>query len=258
MAAVSVLRRYALTAATILVAAVWFVMLRPTAMGGPATYMMVRGSSMTGTLGSGDLIVVIAADHYDIGDVIAYRIPDGPGKGDLVIHRIIGGDDSGYVTQGDANRQPDPWRPGVSDIDGKLQWRVAGLGQYLVLGHNPPVLGLIWALVAFVLTLALTAPKRTWEYTKVMGLRHWPLAPAERPSWTTQAVYRRDIRAHGDVLQVWSKTDKEWIDVLVPEDKFGRVTWFGGSTIEFGDPMVVEATEEEVDDYLAVAAGGTR
>ena len=253
------LKRHALTAATILVAAVWFVALRPTSLGGPTTYVIVRGASMTRTLSAGDLVVTTAQGSYSVGDIVAYHIPSGPGKGDLIIHRIIGGDASGYITEGDANRSPDPWHPAGSDIAGKLVIRVAGFGQVFILTHNPMAFGTIWSLVAFVLVFSLTtAGRAAWSYTKVVGLRHWPLAPAERPSWVTQTVYRFDAPGpNAKKIQFWSSRDGTWLDLDAFADKAGRDTWFGGPMIEFGDPMAVDASEAEVQAFIEAVDRGT-
>src|ERR1700674_4625199 len=108
------------TAATIAVAVVWFVALRPVALGGPASYLIVHGYSMSGTLAPGDLVVTMAQGAYSVGDAIVYHVPSGAGRGLLVVHRIIGADPSGYRMQGDANSYQDPWRPKNSDIVGHL------------------------------------------------------------------------------------------------------------------------------------------
>jgi signal peptidase len=253
----AILKRHALTAATVLAAVVWFVALRPASLGGPATYVIVHGTSMTGTLNSGDLVMSSAQPHYSVGDVIVYHVPDGPGKGDLIVHRITGGDATGYVTKGDANSSPDPWRPAASDIAGKLTVRVPGFGQFFVLTHNPPVIGAIWGLVAFVLVFLLVPGGRTvWKYSKAFGLDHWPLAPNERPTWVTQTLYRTDQRGSGArAFQVWSGRDKAWLDLLAFDNSAGSAVWFGSPVIEFGDPMIVEATEAEVEAYIAYPGG---
>src|ERR1700736_586955 len=108
------------TAATIAVAVVWFVALRPVALGGPASYIVVHGHSMGGALAPGDLFVTMAQGAYSIGDAIVYRVPSGAGQGLLVVHRIIGVDSAGYTMQGDANSYQDPWRPKTSDVLGRL------------------------------------------------------------------------------------------------------------------------------------------
>lgn len=141
-------------AATFLVVAAWFLALRPTTLGGPATYIIVHGHSMDGTLASGDLIVAQAQDGYVQGEVVVYRVPDGAAKGRLVVHRIVGGDPTGFVTQGDANTFLDVWRPRTSDVVGKIAFQVAGFGLLVATAGNPLVLGGVWGIVAFLATLA--------------------------------------------------------------------------------------------------------
>jgi signal peptidase len=123
----------------------WFVLLRPTALGGPASYIFVSGVSMQPTLETGDLVVLQASEGYAIGDVVAFRVPDeNPGAGSLVIHRIIGGSaDDGFVTQGDNKPAPDEWRPTDDLVVGRLwvhlpaagavvAWLAAGLVVFLI------------------------------------------------------------------------------------------------------------------------------
>ena len=119
--------------------AVWVVVLRPQALGGSALYIVVRGSSMLPTYESGDLVVVQSAAAYGVGDVVAYRVPNGEiGEGHLVIHRIAGGDGAvGFAVQGDNNEAIDPWTPQSSDIAGKAWWVVPGLGRVIAFIHQP-------------------------------------------------------------------------------------------------------------------------
>ena len=142
------------TMATIVVALVWFVGLRPVALGGPASYIVVRGYSMSGSLAPGDLVVTFAQGSYSVGDAIVYHAPMGAGRGLLVVHRIVGADASGYRMQGDANSYADPWRPKASDVVGRLVLTVPGLGRALVSLANPFVLGIVWGLAALVFGLS--------------------------------------------------------------------------------------------------------
>ena len=143
------------TAATIAVAVVWFVALRPVALGGPASYIVVHGYSMGGTLAPGDLVVAMSHSSYSVGDAIVYRVPAGSGKGLLVVHRIVGADPTGYRVQGDANSYQDPWQPKASDVVGRLVLTLPGVGSDLASLANPFVLGISWALAALMVGLSL-------------------------------------------------------------------------------------------------------
>jgi signal peptidase I len=119
----------------------WFVLFAPTSIGGSASYVWVSGDSMEPTLQTGDFVVLKLGDEYRVGDVIAYRIPDGqPAAGTFVIHRIVGGSDrDGFITQGDNKTQPDRWRPMPHDVVGR-QWLVwAGGGRFIGWLRDPAV-----------------------------------------------------------------------------------------------------------------------
>jgi signal peptidase len=156
------------TAATILVALVWFFLLRPVALGGPASYIVVRGYSMSGTLAPGDLVVTIAQGSYAVGDAIVYHVPTGAGRGLLVVHRIVSADPSGYRMQGDANSYQDPWRPKISNVVGRLVLTLPGFGRVVTWMINPFVLGTVWGLVAL-----------------IVGLSFLPDSPAPKPELPT-------------------------------------------------------------------------
>jgi len=100
--------------------AAWFITLRPAPLGGPATYVIVRGESMEPTYHAGDLVIVHRRPVYQVGDIVAYTIPSGEVGGGLsVIHRIVGGSvDTGFTTKGDNNAESDPWRPTLGQIEG--------------------------------------------------------------------------------------------------------------------------------------------
>jgi signal peptidase I len=124
------------------VLATWWLLLRPLALGGPTTYVVIRGDSMQPGYTTGDLVVMHAADTYKVGDIVGYRVPAGElGEGLLVVHRIVGGDAAtGFVLQGDNNPAPDPWLPTPDLIDGTTWIAVPGLGRLVAFLHQPAAL----------------------------------------------------------------------------------------------------------------------
>ena len=141
----------------------WLLLLRPVGLGGPATYIMVSGHSMEPTLWTGDLVVLKKQDSYAKGEVITYEVPEGDvGAGTLVIHRIIGGDENGFVTQGDNRDEADDWRPTVDDVRGELLFTIPDAGK--VLGSlRQPTTAAALAGGATVFLMLLGSPKRRKE-----------------------------------------------------------------------------------------------
>ena len=94
----------------------------PLRFGGSTTVVRVSGESMEPTLSSRDLVVARHYDRYDVGDVIVYRVPgDGLAAGEMVVHRIVGGDGvNGYLTRGDNRTSNDPWLPTAADVLGEV------------------------------------------------------------------------------------------------------------------------------------------
>jgi signal peptidase I len=125
----------------------WFVLLAPTSIGGPATYVLVSGTSMEPTLQTGDFVILQPADRYRVGEIVAFRIPAGtPGAGSFVIHRIVGRSATGgFVTQGDNKDRPDPWQPSSADILGTQSFVWAGGGHVIGWLRDPPVFGSVAA-----------------------------------------------------------------------------------------------------------------
>lgn len=145
------------------VVVVWAFTLRPQALGGPAVFVAVRGSSMLPTYQHGDLVVVESVAHYSVGEVVAYRVPAGQiGAGKIVIHRIIGGDAArGFTLQGDHNTTPDPWSPREGDMVGVATFRLPNAGRLIALVRQPAILaGLAAALMVTVILARPPGPSR--------------------------------------------------------------------------------------------------
>jgi len=117
----------------------WFLLLGPSFLGGPASYILVSGDSMEPTLSGGDLTVLRQQDRYREGDIVAFRVPKGElAEGAIVIHRIVGGTaEQGFIMQGDNKERPDLWRPGPQDIIGKKWLHLPGVGHFLAFLRAP-------------------------------------------------------------------------------------------------------------------------
>ena len=141
----------------LLAVALWQVW--PQTVGGPMAYVRVSGTSMEPGLRTGDLVAVRRRDSYAVGDVVAYRVPDGEvGARQVVIHRLVGGDGrTGWTALGDNRRTVDPWRPTDEHVVGEMVWSSAGRGDDLQRLAQPVPLGL---LCGGLTTLVLLWPER--------------------------------------------------------------------------------------------------
>jgi signal peptidase I len=145
----------------------WFVALRPQALGGPAGFALVSGTSMVPTMHTGDLVIVHERDRYRVGDVIAYRVPKGdPAAGAQIIHRIVGGSaKTGFVVRGDNRTSPDIWHPKPKDIVGSEWVHVPRAGRVVSIVHTPVFLGALAASIAvfWIVAGGGSAPRRADE-----------------------------------------------------------------------------------------------
>ena len=135
----------------------WLVWLRPVALGGSATYVLVRGDSMEPTYRNGDLVLLDRATAYGAGDIVGYRVPAGDiGAGQLVIHRIVGTlADGTFELRGDNNPSTDPWRPDAGDVAGVARASAPAIGALLAALTRPTVaaalalaLLVVWAIMS--------------------------------------------------------------------------------------------------------------
>jgi signal peptidase len=143
--------------ALIVVVSAWWVELRPTSyLGGPASFITVKGTSMLPTLKTGDFVLAEAQSSYHVGNLVVYKVPKGwPGAGADLIHRIVGGNAaSGFVLKGDNNPHPDPWVVPRSDIVGKEALVIPGGGNVMLVLRSPLFAGLAAALIAMWVVLS--------------------------------------------------------------------------------------------------------
>ncbi len=134
----------------------WWFWFRPEALGGPTTLVTVSGVSMQPGMVTGDLAIVHKTGDYEVGEVIAFRVPEEDvGQRGVVIHRIVGGNaEAGFRTRGDNNDWYDPWRPRPENVVGELWLHVPGAGRVVMTLADPLVAGATFAaMTAFVIVL---------------------------------------------------------------------------------------------------------
>lgn len=169
----------------------WWVELRPTSfLGGPATFIVVRGTSMLPTFHTGDFVLARSQTSYGVGEVVVYRVPRGNiGAGEEVIHRIVAGSAAtGYTLEGDNNNTADPWRVPAADIVGREVAVFPGAGETLLVIRSPIFAGGVAAMVAVSLVLfppAWARRRRTVAVRLGGRLDAAPGAPptGKRPRW---------------------------------------------------------------------------
>lgn len=107
---------------------------------GHAAIVVTHGVSMNPLYYQGDLVVVAHGSSYEVGDIVAYRLPSSKV---VVLHRIIGGDASGFHIKGDNNESVDPTTPTSDEIVGRAIAHVPQGGAWFRRLTSPPVLSLI-------------------------------------------------------------------------------------------------------------------
>ena len=128
----------------------------------PFQSFYVQSGSMRPGIPVGALVVATRtpASELHVGDIIVFERPGTPGE--MVTHRIFAIEDSPsgpqFVTKGDANAMPDPWRVGVNGDGWKYKYSVPWVGYavgYLRVGLAS--IGARGALVIIGMVVALYA-----------------------------------------------------------------------------------------------------
>ncbi|WP_380169267.1 signal peptidase I [Jannaschia sp. R86511] len=180
-------------------ATAWFALLGPSTLGGPMTLVQVTGQSMEPGMHTGDLAVVRTAGTYDVGDVVAFRIPMADGsRGPVVIHRVQARADGTMTLRGDNNDWDDPWPVTDEMVVGRLWLHLPAVGTWVGRVATPINLAaLVAAAVAFLVmaggrndeqvdrteqhSLAASVPDRS-ERPTVVDLREPTVAPVRPPA----------------------------------------------------------------------------
>ena len=149
------LRRLSLAALGICGLALAWALIAPTAIGGPASYVVTDGTSMLPHFVANGLVVTRTQPHYRVGDVVAYHNKE---LRAVVMHRIVARSGERYVFKGDNNDFRDHYRPTREELVGKEWIYVPGAGRYLKMLREPLTFAALLALLTFV---SLRSPARS-------------------------------------------------------------------------------------------------
>jgi signal peptidase I len=104
------------------------------------SYVVTHGVSMEPVYHADDLVFIAKADSYKVGQIAAYHSPSADIE---VLHRIIDGDNTGYVFQGDNNDFVDPVRLSADELIGHALFHVPYGGKWLKPLLSPTSLGML-------------------------------------------------------------------------------------------------------------------
>ena len=185
----------------------------PTQLGGPASYMIIRGVSMHPSIHAGDLVIVRKRSSYSVGEVVAYR--DTLSK-QTILHRIVARDGARYVFQGDnraTNPHPDAFRPTQANLMGQKWILIPYAGRVLEWIQVPShaVLLLLLALLLAVSGGAATTRKRRRSKSGPAAAAPSSHVPGLNPLYAIPAVLLALSLALGAVA--FSRTKSEQVSV---------------------------------------------
>ncbi|MHA7153474.1 S24 family peptidase [Arthrobacter sp. TMN-50] len=109
-------------------------------LAGQAAVVTTDGVSMNPVYYDGDLVVISRAPSYSVGQIAAYRLP---GSNEVVLHRIIGGDQNAFVFQGDNSQSVDTVKPSAEELVGREFLHIPQGGVWLDRLASPPMLALM-------------------------------------------------------------------------------------------------------------------
>jgi signal peptidase I len=100
----------------------------------PYEALIVRSGSMEPTISTGGIVIVDRdARTPVVGAIASFRDPDGG----VVTHRVVGIDDTGFVTRGDANRANDGATRPVAAVYGTVSLYVPFVGYVIHVLRQP-------------------------------------------------------------------------------------------------------------------------
>lgn len=93
---------------------------------------VVVSGSMEPTFSPGDVLIFKEEAEYEVNEIIIFRQ-----KGSFITHRIVGENEVGFVTKGDANNTKDKDILNSSQIEGKLKIIIPNIGEIILFLKTP-------------------------------------------------------------------------------------------------------------------------
>ncbi len=183
-------RTGAVLGTVLLVAAVvpFVVFAAPQVVGADHGFVILSGS-MEPAISTGDVVIVDGSRSVGVGDVITFEddanIP--------TTHRVVAIANGAYVTQGDANEEPDDQPVDPDRVLGEVTVTIPYIGYIIVWANSP--LGYV-ALIGVPLTLLLGTELRAWRRRRNDDAT--PDAADSPPSDEDVDALRPAIRWRGD------------------------------------------------------------
>jgi len=121
---------------------------------------IVKSGSMEPVVHTGAVAFVDRKDREpEIGDIITFRLGEGGKEDVLVTHRVVGTEEGGYVTKGDANEERDPFSVTREQVIGTYRYQIPKVGYFMAgLDEKTLTAVVFWIFflngTAFVLSLA--------------------------------------------------------------------------------------------------------
>lgn len=131
-----------------------FIYFWPLALGGDSEFLVVQGISMLPTITDGSLVITKKVSPYQIDDIVSFSLKES-GFQRIVVHRIIGETEEGFIVKGDNNKKKDPGYATEKDIRGKVLFATPYFGEALKYLRNPIVF-----IMATIVTLGIQAEQR--------------------------------------------------------------------------------------------------
>jgi len=110
--------------------------------------LVVQTGSMEPKIPVGSLIISRKAASYQVGDIVTYAM-----KNNFVTHRIVAKENGNYITQGDANNEPDDNPVAPSSIIGKLWISLPFVGRFIAFVKTPLGFSLIIVLPSLLIVI---------------------------------------------------------------------------------------------------------